>query len=118
MKIKNLKQTCEACPSQWEAKTIGNRNVYIRYRWGYLTVWVADKPEQDALDGRMVHEQQLGDGLDGYIKWEEVEPTIKLLDLNKIKTNVRFFKVKPNHACPGCGSKHYSQLAANNCCAI
>ena len=34
----SLKMTCTSCPSQWDAKTTDGTYVYIRYRWGCLTV--------------------------------------------------------------------------------
>jgi hypothetical protein len=36
IKLKFLKRTCYACPSQWEGEDINHRYVYIRYRWGTL----------------------------------------------------------------------------------
>lgn len=34
IEINNLKQTCAACPAQWEFTTFEDRPVYVRYRWG------------------------------------------------------------------------------------
>jgi hypothetical protein len=34
----DLKQTCVMLPSQWEARTGDNCPVYIRYKYGYLSV--------------------------------------------------------------------------------
>jgi len=42
LELKYLKQTCSACPSQWEAVTKNLKPVYIRYRWGYLTVEIGN----------------------------------------------------------------------------
>ena len=41
--IKHLEQTCFACPSQWEGETTDGKYIYIRYRWGYLSVDVDGK---------------------------------------------------------------------------
>ena len=38
--IVSLKQTSDACPSQWEGVTDEGKTVYIRYRFGGLTVQV------------------------------------------------------------------------------
>ena len=38
--IKSIERTCIACPSQWEAETDDGRVVYIRYRFGKLTVGI------------------------------------------------------------------------------
>ena len=34
----SFEMTCSAYPSQWDAKTTDGDYVYIRYRWGWLTV--------------------------------------------------------------------------------
>jgi len=38
-----IDQTCGACPSQWEGKTVDGKEVYVRYRWGYLRVEIDEK---------------------------------------------------------------------------
>ena len=38
IKIILVEQTCNACPSQWEALTADLRRVYVRYRHGFLSV--------------------------------------------------------------------------------
>ena len=76
MKITGLRQTCNACPSQWEALTIHNRSVYIRYRWGYLSIWVSNFPKQHGLEGKEVYRKQLGNELDGCLSWEEIAPIV------------------------------------------
>ena len=46
MKIKQLKQTCSAFPSQWEARTEDDKYVYIRYRGGYLSMGVGGTEDE------------------------------------------------------------------------
>lgn len=36
--LTELRQTCDACPSQWEGTTDDGRPVYIRFRHGWLSV--------------------------------------------------------------------------------
>jgi len=79
MEIKDLVQTCEACPSQWEAKTPDERGIYIRFRWGFLSISVSDNPGEHGLDGKEVYGEQLGDGLDGVISWDKVSKIIEKL---------------------------------------
>jgi len=79
MEIKNLIQTCEACPSQWEAQTIDNRGVYVRYRWGYLSINISTNPGDHGLGGQEVYGEQIGDGLDGFLSWSDVAPIIENL---------------------------------------
>ena len=50
--------TCEACPSQWEGITDDGQEVYIRYRWGHLSVRV---------NGAEIFSRQIGDGFDGVL---------------------------------------------------
>lgn len=70
MEIKSITQTCIACPSQWEGETVDGKEIYIRYRWGTLLI---------DLDGETIFEQNMGDSLDGYIEWEEVEDVLEEL---------------------------------------
>lgn len=46
LRLRGLVQTCGACPSQWDAVTTRGDVLYIRYRWGLLTV------REDRVDGR------------------------------------------------------------------
>lgn len=39
--FKYLKNLGTICPSQWDGETSDGKEVYIRYRWGNLTVTVA-----------------------------------------------------------------------------
>src|ERR1700738_3288078 len=36
--LASLSQTCHMCPSQWEGRTVDGEYVYIRFRWGTLTL--------------------------------------------------------------------------------
>jgi len=82
MKIKNLIETCGACPSQWEANTLDGRGVYVRYRWGYLSISISTEPGQCGVNGPEVYGCQIGEGFDGVISWSEVAPIIEGLNIN------------------------------------
>ena len=92
MEVNELIQTCGACPSQWEFRTFSNRPVYVRYRWGYLSIQIGD-PDSDVMDavgGFEVFGEELGGGFDGTIGWKAVEEIVKTLpnteeDLEKLK---------------------------------
>ena len=74
-RIKDIKQTCYACPSQWEAKTINDIPIYIRYRWGYLSIRKAEGKSDnilDAVDGDEIYGKQIGDKYDGIISLQQV----------------------------------------------
>lgn len=47
MILHNLKQTCSACPAQWEATNEQGQRVYIRYRFDTLTVHCPFDPDND-----------------------------------------------------------------------
>jgi len=38
LRVVRLSQTSPACPVQWEGRTSDDRPVYVRYRFGYLSV--------------------------------------------------------------------------------
>lgn len=70
--VKRLERNCTACPSQWEGEGANGESLYIRFRWGCLRVEVND---------RTVYEEEISDGLDGYLTNEElVERTKAVLE--------------------------------------
>jgi hypothetical protein len=73
-KIVQLIQTCSACPSQWEGKTADGQQVYIRYRWGHLSIGV--DPEDAVLNPNWSHRVAYGDALDGYMSDRELVVTL------------------------------------------
>jgi hypothetical protein len=76
IKIKEITQTCESSPAQWEAKSDDGKMVYIRYRWGDLTVKVAPEPSDDIYDavkGTEVFKRQLNNDLHGWLSYEELK---------------------------------------------
>ena len=74
MLLKELRQTCEACPSQWEGTTEDERPIYVRYRWGHLSIRIGNPGEsiEAAVGGAELVSEQLGDELDGYIDEDKV----------------------------------------------
>lgn len=58
-KVKYIKQTRSACPSQWEGELENGQDFYIRYRWGHLTL--------DVPFGTTIFGKQLGGSLSGYL---------------------------------------------------
>ena len=62
--IKELKQTCDGCPSQWEGKTDDGKYVYIRYRYGWLSFCIGSVYGEvlglsvgNSMDGCMTEEE-------------------------------------------------------------
>ncbi len=69
IRVATARQTCYACPSQWEGHTPEGREVYARYRWGHLSVYVSREPGGNAIrDGEVVFSRDLaGDGMSGVL---------------------------------------------------
>ncbi len=86
MKIKDRVMTCSASPAQWTGRTDGDRPVYVRYRWGYLSVRVGPPGGKlsSAVGGVVVFGEQIGDEFDGFIEWREVRDRIKPLRISQI----------------------------------
>ena len=83
-KIALIKQTCGACPSQWEGFTEDSRPFYIRYRYGVLSVYVGEVgglSAFDALDGGNIYCENHGGELDGVMSESKMmELTSGVLD--------------------------------------
>ena len=85
LKVVKLIQTCYACPSQWEGTLDDGRMIYIRFRWGNLTISVSPTPTTDVYDavgGEVIYSKRTSDGLDGVMDYEEFKSLTKgLLNL-------------------------------------
>lgn len=76
LRVVVLRQTCEACPSQWEGTLEDGRALYVRYRYGFLSFRLSPGPTEDVYDavrGEEVWGQQVGDGLDGDMDTETMK---------------------------------------------
>lgn len=83
-KVSAIHQTCWACPSQWEGKLDDGRGVYIRYRWGDLTIQVGHLP-MDLRQWPTILDKDVGDALDGLMGWDEmVSETATVLDFSAV----------------------------------
>lgn len=70
-----IEQTCFACPSQWEGYTDDDRSIYVRYRWGFLSVRIGspgDKSEFAGVRGKEILRKQLGDSYLGFLDYEDL----------------------------------------------
>ncbi len=71
---------CGGCPSDWEAQDHLGRYVYIRYRWGHLTVRVSET-EATLFNEAPIMLLQHGDPYDGVMSADEmVELTKGVID--------------------------------------
>jgi len=76
IKIVRLVKTCEACPSQWDTWDADGREIYIRYRWGWLTVVraSASKPNDPlGKDAEEIFVSKIGNGFDGDMDESQLE---------------------------------------------
>lgn len=67
--LQSLEKTCIACPAQWEGELSDGMCVYVRYRYGVLRIGFGETPDAAADDLRF--EWELGDGLDGWMDWDQ-----------------------------------------------
>jgi len=79
--VRRLYQTLDACPSQWEGFTDSGKLVYIRYRWGELSVYISLMPYLKSMVDAIIigdpfHLEQLGDDLDGELPFEELKEVL------------------------------------------
>jgi hypothetical protein len=82
IKIKEITKTCGACPAQWEGTTIENEPVYIRYRWGYLSIRIGPKNGdiQDAVEGKEIFGKQVDEsGWAGEMLYSQLKKHTKSL---------------------------------------
>jgi len=73
LRILRLTNTCNACPAQWEGWLNDGRAIYIRYRWGYLSVRVSEEATKDiadAVSGNEIYGRRIGHGLDGFMDYD------------------------------------------------
>jgi len=79
IKVKEIIQTCPACPSQWEGVTDDGRPIYIRYRWGSLSVSIGEKGGDvtSAVRGEVILGKELGEGLDGSLEYSKLREVVK-----------------------------------------
>lgn len=75
-----LKKTCLACPSQWEGTLADGRTVYARFRHGHLSVGIGETVSgavENAMSDQALYEGEIGDGLDGFMDFEELKAQLR-----------------------------------------
>lgn len=75
MKIVELNRDCLACPSAWIAKTDTGSVLYIRYRWGTLTVRESKDIDSLFTEGSIIFDRTVGDFYDGFMGYQEMLET-------------------------------------------
>lgn len=75
MKLIKLECTCEACPTQYDGKLDDGRMIYVRYRWGYLSIRISKDETDDifhAVRGEEIYGICIGNGLDGWMEYSDI----------------------------------------------
>jgi hypothetical protein len=73
--VQTITKTCEAAPAQWEGRTTDDRPIYVRYRYGFLSVQLGP-PGGDlasAIRTEAFLGAQLGGELDGVLSYDELQ---------------------------------------------
>jgi len=68
IEVEQIENTCFACPSQWAGVGKNGEDIYIRYRWGMLKLYVNDK---------IITQKMLGDGYDGCLDYSSMQENLK-----------------------------------------
>jgi hypothetical protein len=79
MKITKIMNCGTVCPTQWIGATEDNRAVYIRYRWGRLTVHYGEREklsEVAAVCGKLFYEKDLNRPAEGYLRYSELKSIV------------------------------------------
>lgn len=88
LKIVEYIKTCSACPAQWEMWVKNGRMIYVRYRYGHLTVNISEKPTEDvakAINGKEILSLHCGDDYHGEMEIETLEKLTKgILDFSRL----------------------------------
>ena len=72
MKVVELRHTCYAMPAQWEGRCNDGKWVYVRYRFGWLSIVVGEGEEALREIGREVFAKHCGGSMDGDMTFEEL----------------------------------------------
>jgi hypothetical protein len=68
--VTSYRQTCSACPTQYEGTVEDGRIFYFRYRGGWASLGLGSTIDEAVTDRREVGVQH-GDGLDGCLDEDE-----------------------------------------------
>jgi hypothetical protein len=79
LRLRNLRMTCSMLPSQWEATNEVGELVYIRFRFGALSVRIGGTEEWAGADGPIAVYLHHGD------EWAGVMETDEMLSLTAME---------------------------------
>lgn len=68
--ITQLERDCIACPTAWIATTDSGKELYVRYRWGDLTVKTRDDEREE------IYRKDFGGAFDGHMTVYELQDVL------------------------------------------
>ena len=71
-RVSKLTQTCKASPSQWEGLTDDGQFIYVRYRWGCLSIGSGKTMDEAVENANNLFERVLGDKRDGSLEFDKL----------------------------------------------
>jgi len=75
LKVIKLEKTCFVCPAQWVGQLEDGRMIYIRYRFGWLSIRVSIAATSDvaeAIRGEEIMGKQCGGQLDSTMRFSDL----------------------------------------------
>jgi hypothetical protein len=79
--VYNLRQTCDAYPSQWEGQIGEAGSIYIRYRWGILSARISRTASDAARRDEIIFDKDIGretgDQLGGMLETQEMQEILR-----------------------------------------
>ena len=85
--LASIKRTTWASVSQFEGATIDGLPVYVRYRWGELSVWLGSGRNSQALEGKQIFWGKYGDPHNFDVVWNEVEAVTGIKCVGPVEDN-------------------------------
>jgi hypothetical protein len=76
IRVKTIEQTCRWVPSQWEGYTKDGRPIYVRYRWGRLSIRlgrIGGTIEDAVASKKELIGCPIGSSLDGVMTYQELK---------------------------------------------
>jgi hypothetical protein len=75
--VTELRMTCSFCPTHWEGKLATGESVYIRYRRGWLTMYVGFDLVGHTTAGKKVYSKPVGNNYDAEMDLEELREHLR-----------------------------------------
>ena len=77
VRVSNIAQKCTGHPTQWEGSMDDGQHIYVRYRWGCLSIGTGKTIEEAVRNSNNLFEKQLGDKRDGKLEYAQLREATK-----------------------------------------